>query len=274
MRRSLLVLAAAVLAACPRPSPSTGASASTKPRALAVSDPAPIAILGGKGEARILLDRTTVGLAEGALTDVRMEPGTSLPLHVHPHTVEILCMIEGEGDLTVSGQVEHAGPGDVLVIPPGVVHGFVAGGTRVRGVQFYAPGGPEQRFRGAASDESVKPEESSVPDRGNARVIAMTDTVLREREDHRQYRYLVEGQEAAGRKLDLLWIKIPAGKPADIHAHDDVSELVYVLSGEGTANVGDDAYPVKAGSAYWTPRGFQAGLATKTEMEILILVVS
>lgn len=56
-------------------------------------------------------------------------PGYSTGTHSHPY-MEIVTVIEGEGEAWIDGEAESAdiGPGTTLVLPPGVKHGFRATG--------------------------------------------------------------------------------------------------------------------------------------------------
>jgi quercetin dioxygenase-like cupin family protein len=50
-----------------------------------------------------------------------IEPGALLPVHSHPHE-QVVNMITGEFELTISGETRRLGPGEVAVIPPDAVH--------------------------------------------------------------------------------------------------------------------------------------------------------
>lgn len=47
------------------------------------------------------------------------------PLHYHPDTIEIFAVYRGHLDWTVSDETYLLRPGDIIVIPPNVVHGAV-----------------------------------------------------------------------------------------------------------------------------------------------------
>jgi len=49
------------------------------------------------------------------------EAGAVLLAHSHPHE-QVANFIEGEFELTVAGETQHLGPGDVVIISPNVVH--------------------------------------------------------------------------------------------------------------------------------------------------------
>ncbi len=47
---------------------------------------------------------------------------TLLPMHQHPHE-QIINVITGTFELTVGGETARLGPGDVVVVPGGMLHG-------------------------------------------------------------------------------------------------------------------------------------------------------
>jgi quercetin dioxygenase-like cupin family protein len=52
-----------------------------------------------------------------------MEPGCCHPFHCHPHREEIIHVVEGLAEQWVGKEYRVLGPGEVAVIPAGVVHG-------------------------------------------------------------------------------------------------------------------------------------------------------
>jgi len=47
------------------------------------------------------------------------------PAHYHPDTIELFAVYHGHLDWTVSDEIYNLRPGDVMIIPPNVVHGAV-----------------------------------------------------------------------------------------------------------------------------------------------------
>jgi len=54
---------------------------------------------------------------------VESPPGRATRLHRHPYD-EIAFVREGRGRWTVDGEQREAGPGDILVVKAGQIHGF------------------------------------------------------------------------------------------------------------------------------------------------------
>ncbi|MFN7973105.1 MAG: cupin domain-containing protein [Acidobacteriota bacterium] len=88
------------------------------------------------------------------------------------------------------------------------------------------------------------------------------------------YCYLAEERPAGEQSCDLMKVDRPANQESDIHPHDDVSELIYIVKGDGEVTIDGHAWKVAGGTAYYTPLGSQMGLATTTETESVVLVVN
>ena len=122
--------------------------AAAKPAGAARAYPASAAasypLTGGKGRVRMVLD----GVAEAYAGWIEVEPGGAVPEHVHHSEAELVYVLAGSGDMTIDGQTYPVAPGMAVHIPPGAIHGFKVTSTMpVEAVQFYAPSGPEKRFK-------------------------------------------------------------------------------------------------------------------------------
>lgn len=49
-------------------------------------------------------------------------PAYSIDRHAHPHTMELLYIVEGDGVVELSGKRYPIGPGDIVLYNPGVLH--------------------------------------------------------------------------------------------------------------------------------------------------------
>ncbi len=101
-------------------------------------------------------ERATKELAAGVLARtfwgermlmavVDLEPGAEVPAHSHPHE-QCGVVLEGELALTVDGVEHRLKPGDVYVIPGGVVHSARAGDRPVRVVDVFSPVREEYKY--------------------------------------------------------------------------------------------------------------------------------
>lgn len=57
-------------------------------------------------------------------------PGSGPPAHTHPYA-EFFVLNEGQGRFVIGETTLDAQAGDIVIVPPGVVHSFVNPGTRL-----------------------------------------------------------------------------------------------------------------------------------------------
>jgi quercetin dioxygenase-like cupin family protein len=60
-----------------------------------------------------------------SLLNSEITPGSGAPPHTHDYE-ELFVIYSGRGRYTISGESIEAGPGDVVVVPSGLPHAFVA----------------------------------------------------------------------------------------------------------------------------------------------------
>jgi unsaturated pyranuronate lyase len=60
--------------------------------------------------------------AKTLLSEFRLEKGSEIPIHSHPHE-QIGYMISGNMTFTINGEIYNAEPGDSWCIPSNVEHG-------------------------------------------------------------------------------------------------------------------------------------------------------
>ena len=78
---------------------------------------------------RLSADPLPPGLAVGCSARVvRIAPGPRTP-HRHPHSAELVYVVDGAGTAWEDDVPTAVGSGDVLVVPPGVPHATVATGS-------------------------------------------------------------------------------------------------------------------------------------------------
>jgi mannose-6-phosphate isomerase-like protein (cupin superfamily) len=81
--------------------------------------------------------------------------------------------------------------------------------------------------------------------------------VVKDRDDEtlRDTYFLIDPEDSPSRNLKMgHTIIYPTGKTTG-HAHEDMEEVYYILSGKGIMVVGDDEFPVQAGDAFYVPFG-------------------
>ena len=72
---------------------------------------------------------TLAGAEQGARSlwvgHLEVRPGATITTHIHPDTEEAMVIIEGELEAVLGDEVVTLGPGDTVLAPAGVKHGFV-----------------------------------------------------------------------------------------------------------------------------------------------------
>jgi quercetin dioxygenase-like cupin family protein len=107
-----------------------------------------LSILGGKASARILLEPQDTGSQALALDVVEFSGGAEIPRHQHDGSSEVLYVVAGGGTLNIGSESYPFAAEDAIHVPSGQPHGAkIGGGEKTIAIQFYAPAGPEQRFR-------------------------------------------------------------------------------------------------------------------------------
>lgn len=82
-----------------------------------------------------------------SLGEVFLHPGTEPPLHIHAREEECWYILEGSILFQVGMERTLRGPGQAIVLPRGVQHGFAVQSSSARILHFYTPGGIEAAFR-------------------------------------------------------------------------------------------------------------------------------
>src|SRR5688572_5700926 len=105
-------------------------------------------MLGGQGEVALVLDKSVVGTDAFSQQRLTLQPGAAVPSHQHTGAAEVIYVVSGKTDVTVEGSTRTLGQGEAIWIPAGAQHAAKVVGKEVfAAVQFYVPGGPEQRYR-------------------------------------------------------------------------------------------------------------------------------
>lgn len=68
------------------------------------------------------------------------EPGTFVPIHVHPTQDEFIYVVNGQMELTLNGEVKQLGKGELARMPRGMPHSYKNVGTEtVRALFWVSP---------------------------------------------------------------------------------------------------------------------------------------
>jgi quercetin dioxygenase-like cupin family protein len=98
-------------------------------------------IPAGSGSRHVIFPGVEIRTAAGTnlmLSIVRLEPGSVVTDHAHPHE-QMGILLEGKLEFTVGGVTRLLGPGDMWRIPGGVVHRVRAVDGPARAIDVFHP---------------------------------------------------------------------------------------------------------------------------------------
>ena len=79
-----------------------------------------------------------------------LEPGQETPPHIHQNAVDVIVIVEGEGEATVDGKKRRVSAGDVILNPSGTLHGIKNDGSeRLTKVVIQSPPPNRKTERGS-----------------------------------------------------------------------------------------------------------------------------
>ena len=104
---------------------------------------------GYPGITRTILVDASHGAQSLWVAHLEIEPGARVTTHIHPDTEEAMVIVEGELEAVLGDEVVTLGPGDTVLAPAGVKHGFVnrSGAKAVLLASF-----PKTSFRRVAAE--------------------------------------------------------------------------------------------------------------------------
>jgi mannose-6-phosphate isomerase-like protein (cupin superfamily) len=178
-------------------------------------------------------------------------------LHVHREHTDLFYVLEGTLTVRLGPDDEQVpvGPGNLVRVPPLVVHGFRnASDGDVRYLNFHAPGqGFADFMRGLRDGRDVSYDQFPPPaDGGRPKTeaaIGFREVVAQENGMHVE---LLADVEAIG----FAEVRAEPGSPAPpAHVHREHVESFYVLEGKLTVTTGGRELSAVAGSWVQIPRG-------------------
>jgi mannose-6-phosphate isomerase-like protein (cupin superfamily) len=111
------------------------------------------------------LDQTAAPEGGGADPITAQQAFAGPPAHVHRVFHDIVFVLEGTLDLRLADRAETAGPGALVLAPPGVAHTFSnPSDAPLRFLNLYVPGGFERFFREQAAATAAGVELTSRDD--------------------------------------------------------------------------------------------------------------
>jgi mannose-6-phosphate isomerase-like protein (cupin superfamily) len=178
--------------------------------------------------------------------------------HVHLHHVDAFYVLGGELALQVGPELDRvtASAGTLIMVPPGVVHGFDNDGPgELRFLNFHAPGcGFADYLRGRGEfDQHPPPPDGGRP--ATDAIVTPIDGGERFRREDRTITILAALPEISALRVeaDPEWPGIPT------HDHGDQVDTFFVLEGEAGLVQGEEVVRAAPGSFYAATPGTRHG---------------
>ena len=83
----------------------------------------------GRLRSHFLMDAGDLGSRNLTVTWVDVPPGAEQRAHSHEDAEQVYVIVRGRGRMTVAGDVQEVGEGDLVFIPPATQHGIVNDGS-------------------------------------------------------------------------------------------------------------------------------------------------
>jgi quercetin dioxygenase-like cupin family protein len=105
----------------------------------------------GNTHSKVLVSPTT-GARHLTFNCIRYEPHAEFPQHQHDHSEDVFLVLEGSGWFREGDRRTPIGPGDVVFVPAGEVHGTIAGPEGMVVVSCQGP--PDAKLYSGERDSS------------------------------------------------------------------------------------------------------------------------
>ncbi len=144
-----------------------------------------IVLQAGEGKALSLRGTNVAYKAEGerpsggpTFLEFTAAPGFNTGDHVHSQIEEIFYVVEGEFNIRVGERVLQAKPGDFILVPPGVPHGFGnSEGVPAKLLLVISPAGVHERYFEELAELLAKPGPPDIQAIGDLRKRYDTEQV-------------------------------------------------------------------------------------------------
>jgi mannose-6-phosphate isomerase-like protein (cupin superfamily) len=83
----------------------------------------------GRLRSHFLLDAGDLGSSNLTVTWAEVPPGAEQRAHSHSDSEQVYVIVRGTGRMSVAGDTERVGAGDLVFIPPAADHGIVNDGS-------------------------------------------------------------------------------------------------------------------------------------------------
>ena len=207
------------------------------------------------GVNRLVMTGPTTGATMISVSDLTMDPGSTIPYHVHPNTEESMYLVEGELVAMLDGKRFRFAQGDCMIATQGRGHGFInESDSPARMITMYPSVAPEMTPVDDSGIVDGRPE-SGVTFRSEAEPYEFSPGIAR---------YDMVGDFAGAASTYMSELIFESGASAPNHYHPAHEESMFCLSGGLTAVYGEENdIPISAGDNFLCETGVRHGVISK-----------
>jgi len=100
------------------------------------------------GSVTIMVDPRNSAATDLCVLTQSLDPGSAVPVHHHEEAEQVLYIVSGRAEISISGQRVEAAGGTTAHVPKGVAHGIVnIGGEPLTTLEVTSPPGFQNIFR-------------------------------------------------------------------------------------------------------------------------------
>ena len=207
------------------------------------------------GVNRLVMAGPSTGATMITVSELMIDPGATVPYHVHPNSEESMFLLEGELVGMLNGKRFRFSPGDCMIATQGLGHGFVN--------ESYKPARVITMF------PHTDPENTPMDDSGVVDGRPKSGVTFRSEAEPYEFfpgisRYDVVGDFSGAASSFMSELIFEPGAWAANHYHSAHEESMFCLSGGLTAVYGDENdIPMSAGDNFTCEIGVRHGLYSK-----------
>jgi len=216
----------------------------------------------------VLIDRSETELTEVALNEWRT--GINGPPHRHGQKEQVFFIVAGSGDITVGGETSSGVVNDMFYVPSGVTHQTNSTGAEpLQYLLFNAFTNADKEGHASFADHisKVKDTRRRQAQTQQADVAAAVEGAAQNKKgkfvkgmkgqkriesDYGSNILLLDRRETE--RCETIVVSLKANKKTPSASHKDIELTLFVLSGQGSAAIGNQTHEVKQGDVLFVPR--------------------
>jgi len=227
--------------------------------------------VAGLNEITVLIDRSETALTEVAFNS--WSPGLDGPPHAHDAKEQNFLLTSGRGEIVIGGERFSASPGDFLYLPAGIVHQSINLNKDQRLDYFlfnaFLDSNKEGHASFAAHIDLVKETRRKQADTQQSGMTQPTDANAR-----RGLKVDTKGLASLSTTLvgrsqtqrcEAVHHAVPAGGRLELVADASKEQTLFIVSGSGRFQIGNETADITAGETVFLPAGQSGSIVAGTD---------